>query len=244
MTKYFYISSLLILASLFVDCSGNKEQKPEVKPDNKPKPKSQIIPKPIELDLSISKQTDNEKINYKIELESFLDVVLKGSQRLHKKEYFENRDVYHMNIFDKKGLSNYFAYSDKRRSNNTRPTYYENFVLFVLEYDSDIAASNSFQTVFSNSKLSEKEIDSLRTNNYKLLASIDTSLKPGGLICLRNNFIFSLVKTCRKPPIDMSWGAYEELFIKSIINKNEEVNSLSADCGNVNYTFEKRKPAQ
>lgn len=183
----------------------------------------------------------NERILIQHQIESFIELVLKGNQRIHFKEYFNSNNVGHLQIFNIKGLNNYYAYSDNRYPKNSQPTYYENFTLFILEYDNEESASSSLKNIYNNTNLSPDQMDSLRNENPILLRSIDGSLKPGGLICHRNNYIFSLVKTCRSPPIKNSWKEFEELFIKSISFDVQELNTLNAKCGMMNYKFEKRK---
>jgi len=47
-----------------------------------------------------------------------------------------------------------------------------------------------------------------------IMLQLDISLKPGGMICRKANYVFSLVKTCRNTPIGGKWKAYENLFLK------------------------------
>ena len=96
--------------------------------------------------------------------------------------------------------------------------------------------------MFTNANLNQQQIDSLRKHNPRLIRSINTSLKPGGLICQKKNYLFSLVKTCGKPPTKNDWAEYEEMFVNSIATDKQAIITLNANCGMMNYKIEKRKP--
>ena len=215
--------------------------------EDEPKEENKTIKEEILFNSDQERKLDIEQygesdISLDHQIDSFINSVLKSNKRKHLKDDLENSDIGHLQIFNKDGLNNYYAFSDNRYPQQSQPTYYENFTLFTLEYNDVKSATNSFRTVYKNSNLKSEQIDSLRNHNHELLRNINTSLKPGGLICQRNNYLFSLVKTCRKPPILNSWKEYEELFIKSIATDEQTINTLNATCGMMNYKFEKRKP--
>jgi len=239
------IGIALIVIGIFIGgCKGNKDQ-PDTGIKSKEentigKRESLASQKPI-VNLKL-KQNKNIKVNLESQIDSFASSILKENKRILLKDDLKESGVGHLSIFSKMGLKNHYAYSDKRYPKNSQPTYYENFTLFVLEYDSEKSASNSFSKVYVNSKLNNDQMDSLRNSNPNLLRSINTSLKPGGLICQRNNYVLSLIKTCSRPPIKNNWREYEDVFIRSISTDGKTINTLNAKCGMMKYNFEKRKP--
>ena len=181
-------------------------------------------------------------INLDNQIDDFATKILDFNKVKHSAEYLSRSEVGHVTIFNFDGLKNYYAYSDKRYPKNSQPTYYENFTLFVFEYESEVSASNCINLIYANTNLTSEQLDSIRKNNPKLLNNIETSLKPGGLIIQKNNYVFSLVKTCRKPPVKNNWKEYEDIFIRSISTDGQTIKTLNAKCGMMNYSFEKRKP--
>ena len=193
----------------------------------------------VELDLE---EYTGITTNLKNQIDDFATQALDTNKIKHPADSLSRLEVGHISIFNFNGLKNYYAYSDKRYPKKTLPNHYEHFTLFVFEYENELSASNSFKSVYANSNLNSEQLDSISIGNPKLPTNISTSLKPGGLICQKNNYVLSLVKTCRKPPVKKNWNDYEELFIRSISTGKEAINTLNAKCGMMKYKFEKRKP--
>lgn len=242
------LTFIYFLAISMCGCITNEKTNSNDNTQSSPAAKNETYNKTSPNQIELNDQGDlnlalyeNRPLNIDSQIDSFIQSTLKQNQRYHSKEDLKKNDIAHIKIFDQTGLTNYYAYSDKRYPQSDPPTEYDHFTLFVLEYDNETSASNSFKTVYRHSKLDRELIDSLRVLDPQLLNSIATSLKPGGLICHRNNYIFSLVKTCRKPPFNIKWDEYEQLFINCISSDNILINTLNAKCGKMKYRFEKRK---
>lgn len=239
------IGMLIIVFCLFIGgCMGDRP-----KPDNPSKSNLEISSKdrqnlnsPIESTELDIEEYGGISTNLENQIEVFATQALDTNRIKHSAEDLSRSEVGHISIFNFNGLKNYYAYSDKRYPKRTLPNHYEHFTVFVFEYENEISASNSFKSVYANSNLNSEQLDRLRKDNPKLPRNINTSLKPGGLICQKNNYVLSLVKTCRKPPVKKNWNDYEELFIRSISTGREAINTLNAHCGMMKYKFDKRKP--
>ena len=64
------------------------------------------------------------------------------------------------------------------------------------------------------SQLEKEEFEGLSDEEKKRIRRIEGATKPGGMICQKGRYVFSLVETCRKTPTGGKWEEYENLFLE------------------------------
>lgn len=172
--------------------------------------------------------------------EDFVRYVLKDKAREHDFEYvIEN--CRHYELFPIDGLQEIVAYSDKNYPKNVPPTYYEHFTLFCLRYSTADQAKLNFDNFYLTTQLDTSKYDAVEQSLIEKHDMIIAASKPGGLIVQENEWIYSLVETCRETPIGGNWVDYENLFLSYLAKEHTDtLIVLNADCGKMNYRKEKR----
>jgi len=188
------------------------------------------------------KDGNDQLIDFSKTVEPFIEKVLKENQRRHELE-IQNNGIQHLDIFSKNGLQEIIAFSDKRYPRRTEPNYYEHFILFALRYEDVLKAEKSYDEIKNIFELKDEEYENLEEYEKQRIREIEISAKPGGMICQKGEYVFSLVETCRETPIGGKWEEYEDVFLSFITEPEEEIMILNADCGQMKYREEKRKPA-
>jgi len=192
--------------------------------------------------ISVIKDSSHEadSIFNPITIENFVDYVLKDKKRSHRFEPDDTTAPSHLTIFSTNGIKSITAYSDKRYPKTIEPSYYEHFILFVLEYQDQRHAGEAFKKLIRDSELMTQDLDSLDHSEQDRLEFLYGQSKPGGMILQKNQLIVSLVETCRNTPIGGTWTEYEDLLLSYILNDGEEITVLNADCGKLKYNKEER----
>lgn len=195
-----------------------------------------------ETPVAIEPQTKTEsQLDLMDVVDDFIDEVLNENQRYHQFELPTNKQPKHLEIFSKDGLQKVSAYSDKRYPRNTSPRYYEHFTLFILNYQNADQATQAYNKLKMETSFDYKKLNSLQGEEKARKQFLFSQTKPGGMICYKKNFLFSIVETCRNTPIGGTWLDYENLFLRYITDKNETIKVLNADCGQIQYREETRK---
>lgn len=214
--------TVVVFISLVVSCS-------EVTKSNKVEEES--------IDLPNKNEFENKNILNQVD--SFVDYVLKDKK---SKISFNSNDKMtprYLEIFNGDSLQSIFAYLDNRRIDSLKPYYYEDFILFVLNYNNEENAKVSYGKFRNQSQYTKEHIDSLDRNGIIDGASlVFRQSKPGGLICQKGKYIFSLVETCRNTPVGGTWKDYENLFINALLEEKESIEVLNANCGQMGYSIE------
>ncbi len=65
--------------------------------------------------------------------------------------------------------------------------------------------------------------------------------KSGEMVLQKENLIVALHKSCQNPPVPLKWKQYEQLFLKFVLEKNEEIEVLNTSCGKMKFKQEIRK---
>jgi hypothetical protein len=189
----------------------------------------------IETQTELKKESELET-HYSLSAELFAKDVLKENYREHSFEATDLGKPKHTEIFDNIGLKNIIAYSSKNYPKNSEPNYYEHFILFVANYQSELNALKTFALIEMTSK--EKPAEYLLANKkfVQRIKALKIGTKPGGMIIQKGNQIFSLVKTCQETPIGGTWNDYEKKFIKYLTKQgDEEFKVLNSNCGMNKY---------
>ena len=223
---------------ILVSCREIEKKNEEVKIE----PQTEIVNKQISSEIIKPGKSKNEKVDFSKTIEPFIEKVLKENQRRHNFP-IDNSEIQHLEIFEKNGLQEILAFSDKRYPKRIEPNYYEHFILFVLKYDNHLSAKNSYEKIKEIFQFESGDYKKLSKEKKKRIRRIEVSTKPGGMICYKANHVFSLVKTCRETPIGGKWEGYENLFLSFITEPEEEILILNANCGQMEYKEERRKPA-
>lgn len=139
-------------------------------------------------------------------------------------------------LFSPEGMLYIVAYYDKRTNQLNQPTKFEDFLLFVVNYDNSKNAKNAFEQIKSDAELSslneQIEIDKKLRDRIELLK---VGKKYGGLITYNGNQVFSLIENCEISPLNKSWLELEYLFTDLLKNKNGFVEVLKAGCDEGRY---------
>lgn len=231
-------SITIIFASLFLLISCKEIEKKEV---IKVEPQTEIADIENSAEIIEPEKINGQVINFSKSVESFIEKVLRENQRKHEFEII-NSGIQHLDIFEKTGLHEIVAFSDKRYPKRIEPNYYEHFTLFALKYDDVMTAKKSYNEIKKISQIGKEEFENLSDEEKQRIRRIEGATKPGGMICQKGKYIFSLVETCRNTPIGGKWKEYENLFLSFITEVDEEIMILNANCGQIKYIEEKRKP--
>ena len=160
--------------------------------------------------------------------------------RKHDFNYIIKKSKY-VDIFPINGLIEIEAYSDKSYPKKVDPYSYEHFTLFCFKYSNQEQAKINFEEVYNYTQLDKSkniEVDQSILDKHN---RIITYSKYGGFIVQKNEWIYSLVETCREPPYGKTWIEYENLFLRYLgSNKRDSLIVLNADCGRVRFIKEKR----
>ena len=214
---------------IFLSCNEkNKEQKFE---NNQKKP------------IKTETKTDNKvklDSDFSESAELFAKEILKENIRTHTFDLSNLKETKHLKIFKNDGLEKIIAYSNKNYPKNSKPSYYEHFILFVATYENNEKAKRTFEKIKSYTEHSIIGINKLKQELSERVKSLTIGAKPGGLILQKGKQIFSLVETCRNTPIGGKWLDYENKFINYLVKKGEKIEVLNADCGDNKYEIEKR----
>jgi hypothetical protein len=143
----------------------------------------------------------------------------------------------YLHSFKQEGIKQIQAYSNKNYPKKVSPTDYEHFILFMVEYQNKKMAQEAFERFNSDIDsfeiVNEKNVDS----DYDRKMYIYGNSKSGGLIAKKDNFLFSLVETCRDPYKFGTWPEYEKYFIECIFDKTDNGQTyFNADCGKMKFT--------
>lgn len=132
-------------------------------------------------------------------------------------------------IFDDALIKKYIAFADKTYPLRSNPKHYDHFVLYLVEFESEQDTKNIFD------RLVKEQSEDIKTSNPFRL---QVFAKYGGIITYKENYIITLVKTCRDTPNKMSWNDYENLFFNIIHHDTKDTSEyLYAKCGMMNFNL-------
>lgn len=171
----------------------------------------------------------------------FFKSILDTNYRFHEFLVGEDRMPVHLTIFDTAGVKKILAISSKQYPHKTAPSQYPHFYLFAVAYDSDSLASEYFNKLAQELSLTPDELSELGVQEQKRIRRIHTQSKPGNLIVQSDEFVFSLVESCRETPIGGTWVDYENRFLFEIAKGGSSVFVLNSDCGDCKYQFINRR---
>lgn len=172
--------------------------------------------------------------------EEFVQHILNDRVRKHGFEYVVENCRHH-ELFPVDGLQEIVAFSDKNYPKNISPTDYEHFILFCFKYSTTNQAKLNFDNFHLLTQLDTTKYDAVEQSLIEKHEKIKLASKPGGLIVQKNEWIYSLVETCRETPIGGNWVDYENLFLSYIgNNQKDSLTVLNADCGRLEYKNERR----
>lgn len=235
MKKIIPISYVIVVTLLFGACqerSKSIKKEPVLEIDTLLMPKKPILNK--------STKKWPEKLDFEATVGEFMDKVLGSNERRH--DWGNRKDnIQHLELFDTLGLQEIIAFSDQRYPQNSEPNYYEHFVLFALKYENEESAKRAYQSMKVLAAFDFTTFEGLDAREERRIRILGNSTKSGGLIYQKYDYVFSLVETCRNPPVDMTWEAYENLFLHYMAPSEAEVLILNANCGYRTYLEERRR---
>lgn len=186
-----------------------------------------------------TKETKVDTNSYLPKHEEFVQHVLNDRVRKHGFEYVVENCRY-QELFPVDGLEEIVAFSDKNYPKNVSPTDYEHFILVCFKYYTTNQAKLNFDNFYLTTQLDTSKYDAVEQSLIEKHDMIIAASKPGGLIVQENEWIYSLVETCRETPIGGNWVDYENLFLSYIGHEKDSITVLNADCGKMKYEKEKR----
>ena len=160
----------------------------------------------------------------------FAQKVSDESVNIHSYDLFTSNYMDVQMLFETKALQNFSCFSNKISQTDVKPMNYEDCILFVATYDKVKNAKNVFQVLKSTSQIAISEVEGMAGIFVEQVQVFERIRRSGGMITQKGKCIFFLVKRCVEPPITESWRDYENLFVESITEKNEEVEVLFGDC--------------
>ena len=133
-------------------------------------------------------------------------------------------------LFETDELLEYTAFSNELYQKETPSNNYEGCILFVATYKNLKSAEYAFKHLKSNSEIRLSEIEGMAGLVVEQVYVLERIRKSGGMFTQKGKYVFYLVETCGEPPVEANWNDYENLFIESITEKNEEIQVINADC--------------
>ena len=125
----------------------------------------------------------------------------------------------------------YTAYSNGLYQKGTDSNNHEGCILFVATYKNVERAEYAFNHVKSNSEIRLWEIEGMAGLVVEQVHVLEKIRKSGEIFTQKDKYVFYLVENCGEPPVEANWKDYENLFLGSITENNEEIQVINADCG-------------
>jgi len=177
---------------------------------------------------------------------SFARNVLKDNLRIRfheraRSNYLDVQMIFETDNFETDHFISYSSYSNQLYKDNSTQGNYDGFLLFVATYDNTKSAEYAFQEIKSNSQIRIIELEGFAGLFVEQVQVFEKIRKSGGMIIQKDNYVFYLVETCGEPPIEDNWSDFENLFLQSITENNEEIEVLNADCEKEVFLIQKIK---
>ncbi len=138
--------------------------------------------------------------------------------------------------FKQAGLKIIHAYSDRSYPQKSKPSLYNHYVLFLLEYQDEKSAISAFKTFAIDAESFAIDKEQVEGKDYERIRLIHGFSKYGGLVGQKDNLVMTLVETCGYLHKFRSWADYEKNFIESIYTVVDSSSIiLNSDCGNMKY---------
>ncbi len=162
------------------------------------------------------------------------------SLEIEKDSIFEENKTIDTVIVNTKTLDEkLLAFSDSMLRKPTK--------IWENEYNHEVVS----QKALLSSKIYEKTLrryeysdEKSARDAFKLLKNPSSELgwaKSGVMIFQKENLIVFLLKSCQNPPVPLKWKQYEQLFLKFVLEKNEEIEVLNSSCGDMEFNKEIRR---
>jgi len=149
------------------------------------------------------------------------------------------KEVNYLALFPKKGLSEVTLYTNPKVK-KSKKIKYTDLYLTSLKYETDSFAIESFKDIKEKIKviISPAARGSFDDGKkYITLRGVDPYT--GSFIIQKNNFIYSLRKTCGRNNLLLSFKDYENLFIDILKLKNTNIEIIKSNCGDAKFSVEK-----
>ena len=155
--------------------------------------------------------------------------------------YLDIQMIFEADDYKSDHFESYTSYSNLMNPDNSAKSDYDGFILFVANYKDVKSAEHAFQQLKSNTKIRITELEGFAGLLVEQVQVFERIRKSGGLFTQKDKYVFYLLKTCEAPPIGSSWSDYENLFLEYIMEKNEEIEVLKADCAKDIFSVQKIK---
>ena len=179
----------------------------------------------------------------------FAEKVLQENLRIQQHErkqmgYLEVQMIFETDNFVTDNFVGYTSYSNQLYQDSSKQGNYDGFILFVGTYKNSKRAEYAFQELKTNTQTRISELEGMAGLFVEQVQIFERIRKSGGMITQKGKYVFYLVETCTEPPIGANWSDYENLFLKLMTEKNEEIEVINADCENDTFLIQNMKASR
>lgn len=144
--------------------------------------------------------------------------------------YWDIQMIFESDDFRSDFFSSYITFSDGQRFDKSVDGNYDGVILFMTPYKDVKSAKHAYQELKSYTKIRIAELEGYAGLLVEQVRVLERIRKSGGLFTQKGKYVFYLVESCEKPPVGASWEDYENLFLRFITKKNEEIEITNANC--------------
>jgi hypothetical protein len=233
------IYKLLLLYTLFfISCSSQNESQNKQEETTAKKAVTEEVEMPI---VSEAEQKTEPEKNKELSpvIEAFLGKVRKN--QFGKITYSDSLEirVNYLAFFPKENLLKTTLYI-REKAIKYKKIKYRDILLSSFEYQTDSSAMNAFEIMADETEVlidpsARGSFDEDR--KYKILE--DVTPYPGGFILRKDNYIFSLRKTCGQNNLLLPFKEYENLFLEMLNLSSANVDVIKSNCGDAQFRVER-----
>ncbi|NNE55688.1 MAG: hypothetical protein HKN32_06685 [Flavobacteriales bacterium] len=159
----------------------------------------------------------------------FAKLVLGERLSVHYTEY-KRGEVGVDGLFESEGMIGYTIFSNELYQKVPSPVDVTGCVLFAAKFENEESAKSAFVQLKSHSAIRASEVEGLVGILPVQVRYLEQMRNVGAFFTQQDNYVFYLPETCENPPVESSWEDFENLFLRFITEKNEEIEVINADC--------------
>lgn len=158
--------------------------------------------------------------------------------------YWDIQMIFEADDFRSDHFNTYTSYSNMQGFDKSVDGNYDGVILFMATYKDKKSAQHAFEKLKSNTKIRIAELEGFAGLLVEQVQVFERIRKSGGLFTQKDKYVFYLLESCETPPLESNWNDYENLFLSSITEKNEEIEIINADCGQDVFLVQKIKASR
>ena len=145
--------------------------------------------------------------------------------------YWDVQMIFEANDWKSDHFKNYTTFANTPHLDKRGDRNYTEVILFMVPFKDIPSAQHAFDAIKGSSQIRIKDLEGLAGLLVEQVQIYERIRMSGGLLTLKDNYVFYLVESCENPPIGDSWENYEHLFLSSIGAPRETMEVVNADCG-------------